>query len=325
MRTAHFIVVAALPFVGCGPTAVVSKDSARASSTRARVTAGARVVFAADWTAAATGLLVSGQSVEIDYDVSRLASCRGAGWTLTGFLAVNGLPPAAFDVTAGNAFVAPAPAGDLALWFENADSSGCSAWDSAFGANYHFALAPPADAPAWAGDAASIIDRDTCPSGSFTPCSGAPRPLETGFTFDTWARQQAGFAKAFFDVWAPGVTDFENPLLWQQLDVEMFWRLGGQGPFVMRYVDFAEYTGNNARYAVNLRAIDALPGQNGGALTDPSQCPTFPVTVTPDRQYVQATLDYYFTVNGLGVQPPGGGAYYGVYQNYLGLYAVCGY
>jgi len=40
--------------------------------------------------------------------------------------------PAVLDV--------PAAASEVEVWFENQDYYGCKAWDSLFGANYHFEL-----------------------------------------------------------------------------------------------------------------------------------------------------------------------------------------
>jgi len=76
---------------------------------------------------------------------------------------------------------------------------------------------------------------------------------------------------------------------------------------------------------VDLRPLDLLPGNDGGALTSASQCPAIPATITPDGQYVQASLELFFTVNGVAVQPADGGAFHVLFQNYAGLYAVCGY
>jgi hypothetical protein len=93
----------------------------------------------------------------------------------------------------------------------------------------------------------------------------------------------------------------------------------------MSYVDFAEYAGDDARYAIDLRALDPLGGINGAALTEASQCPAVPATITADGQYVQVDLQLFFTVNGVALQPGGGGPFDVLYENYAGLYAVCSY
>ena len=102
-------------------------------------------------------------------------------------------------------------------------------------------------------------------------------------------------------------------------------RIGSSGTYTMSYVNFGTREGNNARYAADVRPLDMLPGLDGGALTDKSQCPTFPTTISADGQYLQADLQFYFTVNGVELRPNGGGDFHGLFQNYLGLYAVCGF
>lgn len=298
------------------------------------------MTFAADWTTSATPL-VAGDDVQIAYDPARLTTCRGdlgygtgPSWSIDAFASINGitleqaipvagaslanlhLPPGALPT------FTPPFAGELQIWFENSDAFGCTAWDSDYGANYRFVVAPPADAPGWIGGASVLLDRATCGGG---PCYGDAKPADGGVTFDTWARQQAVVAQVFFDAWKTGVTDFDNPDLWKELDVEAHWRLRPTSAFTMSYVSFSERVGHNARYAVDLRALDPLPGENGGSLTSAGQCPAIAATITADGQYVQADMEVYFTVNGVALQPAGGGAFHVLFQNYAALYAVCSY
>lgn len=99
--------------------------------------------------------LRSGGPILIDYDIRRLAECRGQGdegtaWDVTAFYSCDGAPAQAQSLTtftsAGRVqapltFVAPAGAKTLTMWFENAnDDASCTAWDSRYGANYAFAL-----------------------------------------------------------------------------------------------------------------------------------------------------------------------------------------
>jgi hypothetical protein len=297
------------------------------------------MTFTADWTQSATPL-VAGQPVQVSYDPARLTTCRGdlgygtgPSWSIDAFYSVNGIVLNE-SIPVGGASLAnlhlaagalptftPPFAGNLEMWFENTDAFGCSAWDSDYGANYPFAVAPPANAPGWIGNASYLLDRGTCPG----PCYGDAQSAEGTITFDTWARQEAAITQIFFDVWQSGVTDFDNPDLWHELDVESNRRLDPNSPFTMSYVNFAERVGNNARYAVDLRPLDPLPGQNGGVLTSASQCPAIPATITPDGQYVQIDMELYFTVNGVALQPSGGGSFHVLFQNYAGLYAVCSY
>jgi hypothetical protein len=208
------------------------------------------------------------------------------------------------------------------MWFQVTSVWGCDAYDSSLGANYHFAVAASANAPGWMGNTSTLIDRATCGT-SGGPCYADAQPASAGFTFDTWARVRAEITEVFFDVWKQGVTDFPNPNLWQQLDVEMHSRVGAVGPYATSYVSFAEYVGNNARYAVDVRPFDPLPGQDGGVLTDKSLCPTFATTTSADGQYIQADFQYYFTVNGAELRPADGTVFHGQFSNYLGLYAIC--
>jgi hypothetical protein len=299
------------------------------------------MTFTANWTQSATPL-VAGEQVQVSYDPARLTTCRGdlgygtggPGWSIDAMYSVNGITLNEWVPIAGASFAnLHLPAGDrptftlpfagnLQIWFENDDVFGCTAWDSDYGANYPFVVAPPANAPGWLGDASYLLDRATCGNG---PCYGDAKSADRGLTFDTWARQQAAITQLFFDVWKSGVTDFDNPDLWQELDVESHWRLDPKSTFTMSYVTFAERVGNNARYSVDLRTLDPFTGQNGGALTSASQCPAIPATITTDGQYVQIGMEVYFTVNGVALQPSGGGPFHILFQNYAGLYAVCSY
>lgn len=115
----------------------------------------ATITFGADPNGAPTleGTLAPGARVEVKYDAGRLANCRSTAggnptWTITGNAQGNADAAATTFPVAGNG--APArtlfTAGqgyDLALWFENTDSSGCRANDAKLGENYHFALGEP--------------------------------------------------------------------------------------------------------------------------------------------------------------------------------------
>lgn len=324
-----------LPVVlGC--SAPSSEDAAHSAA--AVTSASPLITFTAGWTDTATDL-VAGEQAAISYDPGRLTTCRGSlgyggdapGWSIDASYMVNGI---AFNEPLGIAgaglaneqlpagslpsFTLPF-AGTLKLWFQNTDVFGCSAWDSNYGANYSFSIAPPANAPGWMGNASVLLDRAGCNG----PCYADAQPLGTGATFGTWAREEAVVTQVFFDVWQSGVTDFDNPDLWQQLDVEAGERWGSSSTFTMSYVSFAEYAGDNARYAIDLRALDPLDGINGSALTEASQCPAIPATITADGQYVQVDMELFFTVNGVALQPSGGGPFHVLFQNYAGLYAVC--
>lgn len=311
-------------------SAAPTEDAAATSS--ASVDGAASLSFNADFTTTASGPFVVGQKVRVAYDVARSPSCRGdfnghPGWSVTGFYRIAGGPVATFEAGGFSPSGGTQPplldlstAGDLEVWFQTTSVWGCSSYDSNFGKNYHFSVGPSPKAPGWIGNAASVVSRATCSGG---PCDGDRRALEGGFSFDTWARQRAAITSAYFDVWKQGTTDFDNPNLWRDLDVEVFVRAGSAGPFTTRYVGFDHRVGNDARYAFSLRDVDPLPGLNGGPLTDKSQCPAFPLSTDPSGQYAQVDLQFHVTVNGTVLRPAGGGEFHGTYQNYKGLYAVC--
>ncbi len=310
-------------------------EGAPSSSSSADIAATPPVItFASSFTQGASEPLVAGKPIRVAYDSARLPQCRGdlangPGWSITGAYSVNGVYGGSFPVAGAGLSNGPNPpaftpsaSGDLAMWFEVTSAWGCHGYDSAYGANYHFAVVPAANAPGWMGNTSSLIDRATC-GGATGACYDHAQPATSDFRYDTWARQRAAIAEVFFDVWKQGVTDYANPNLWRELDVELHSRIGGAGAFTTSYVRFAEYHGNDARYAMNLRALDPLGGVNGSALTDKSQCPAFATTISPDAQYVRATFDYYFTVNGVDLRPAPGAVFHGTYENYAGLYAVC--
>jgi hypothetical protein len=117
------------------------------------------------------------------------------------------------------------------------------------------------------------------------------------------------------------VTTFDNPDLWRQLDVQVHSRVGASGAFKTAYVGFDRRTGNNARYAVDINAMDPIKGLF--TIQNASDCPAFPLTASVDSALVEVTLELYFTVNGVELRPSPGVAYRVKYQNYKGLYAPC--
>jgi len=268
-------------------------------------TQAARLVFAADFTQHRDGVLAPGGSVTVSYDVSRLAQCREVQ---------GGIPQ--WDVTA---YVKYMPAGELrtisvrdgdvtipvaidarqaVLWFEATNASGCHAWDSAFGANYTFDVATP---PQWVGNIGNLLTRATGDA-----CAGAGSAA-SGMTFDTWARQQAIVTNLCFEVYQPGLTDHDDPNLWQELDVSVHWRGDPMATFQVAPVNFDRRTGNNARYAYDWRAIDPFRTFH---------CPGMPTTVSSDGQYVQARIDYFVVVNGFELRPAPGAAYAALFSDY---------
>lgn len=98
----------------------------------------------------AEGDLVEGAAVRVVYDTERTTRCRGEQggvpqWTISGFYRINSGEIASFGAgglseTNGSAkpIIKLSEPGDLELWFQNTNRWGCSAYDSDYGANFHF-------------------------------------------------------------------------------------------------------------------------------------------------------------------------------------------
>jgi len=271
----------------------------------------ARLIFAADYTVAQDGALDPGGQVRVEYDVARLTTCRGsqagnplwditahARWQPSGALADGSVSggAATFDI--------PADATGLELWFENTSAYGCQAWDSNYGANYPFDVLAP---PAWIGAATMRISRD-----SSDPCDaglGDAVPAEDGFSFDSWARTRATVTNACFRVWQPGLTDRDDPDLWQKLDARVRWRAAGSSdPWREAAVPIDRRVGNDARYAFDLRSIDPFRMYH---------CPDVPVT-DDGNGTVSAAIEWYALVNGKELRPAAGGAFPGTFADNAG-------
>jgi len=124
---------------------------------------GASITFGADYTDSVSGVVRSGHAVLVHYDATRLPDCRGdlpggvPGWTISAHASVDGgaetdvaLAPTADGADAALEGVVPAiePGRDLSLYFTVTNRWGCIAYDSDYGANYHFGIASePVDAP----------------------------------------------------------------------------------------------------------------------------------------------------------------------------------
>lgn len=286
--------------------------------------------FGADWSVEVQGELRRGSQVRVEYDPARLDDCRGTfygreAWSILGYWRVDGGPvqhflvgPADFAHMYSEPVLTLDATGELEMWFHNTSRWGCSAYDSNFGHNFRFEVAPPEDAPDWMGEEASAISRWTCDGG---PCAGSVRPLEDGFLFDTAARQRATIAALYFQVWEPGVTDYDNPDLWRQLDVRMHYRFRTDGSWAWRWVGLDRRIGNDARYAVDLRReLDPLAGRTR---TTAAECPDATLWLTPDGHYVETEAEYYFSVNGSELRAPSGQPFTGRFQDYVGLYGPC--
>jgi len=286
------------------------------------------LTFHADFREEASGVLQKGKKLRVAYDEARLTSCRGEqfgnpAWAITGFYRIGEGPIRTFPVAGLSPSGPTEPtltldaSGDLQIWFQNTSRWGCSAYDSNLGRNYRFTVLPAAHEPGWMGNVRSVISRMTCAGGKL--CEGDLRAVSsTPIPYDTWARQRAAIRQLTFEVWKQGTTDFDNPELWRQLDVQVHYRAGGAGDFRTAYVDLERRVGNNARYAVDLRSLDPIPGIVGIAAAD---CP--PLTREPGSPYVSSTVEVFFTVNGAELRPAGGGAFLVRYENYADAFAAC--
>lgn len=111
------------------------------------------LTFDINWneTASPNPLPYGTTAAKVVYDANRLPQCRGTtntggpAWTITGYYQVNGGSVQSFWVAGFSSVpTPPAPsiplttAGALTVWFQVTNIWGCSAYDSDYGANYHF-------------------------------------------------------------------------------------------------------------------------------------------------------------------------------------------
>lgn len=170
------------------------------------------------------GALVAGGSVVLDYDITRLATCRGThnghpAWdvranvrfqpsgtivegTVRGFDAPGGTPSNAGAISVPLEVKIPSGSTSAEVWFVNSTGAGssCVAYDSNFGANYVYPVAAQAlPAVGWAGNAQVSLTRN---------CR-ADVDLPDTIWLNSYIRERAC---SFVDVsvWVPGVTDAAN-------------------------------------------------------------------------------------------------------------------
>ena len=123
--------------------------------------------FNADWSVVQSGPLVEGGQMQIHYAAQRLPQCRAKDdtgedtWQIVGHYQLDGVEPtddaiAVTQLTGNGRLIPPStesvdvtmdvPLGtfggahDLAIWFVNSDATGCTAYDSDYGANFHFTI-----------------------------------------------------------------------------------------------------------------------------------------------------------------------------------------
>ncbi len=327
-RTTFWMGLAATVLFGCSGAEEALPETGESGQA---ATAEATVVFHANYTTEVRGALERGKRLKVLYATGR-APCQATymgnpAWSVTAYYRWNGGAVSSVQVAGAKPYPgAPDPGidltgtGDLEMWFQNNDRYGCNSYDSAYGKNYHLQVLPASSEPGWVGNASYGIERATCDGRM---CGGAWKPLDRGFTYDTWARQRAALRQIGFEVWKAGVTDRDNPELWQQLDVQVHKRFVGEAAFSTAYVAFDARWGNNAHYTLDLRASDPFEWPAGANIQTRADCPKYALRKDPTGQYVEAELELYFTVNGAELRPTGGGTFRGKYQDYLGKFAVC--
>ena len=135
------------------------------------------------------------------------------------------------------------------------------------------------------------------------PCNDGKRALgDEAVRYDSWVRQRAGIRNLCFEVWSPGITDWENPDFWQQLDVQVHYRFDKSADYQHAYVSSNGRRYNNRRYGWTLEySVDPLAWTS----TVPSvKVPFSIIGETQDWADVAADLDVYFTVNGRVLNAP---------------------
>jgi hypothetical protein len=220
------------------------------------------------------GAFTPGASVGLHYDLERLPKCRDThngypAWdtvasvrfqpsgtvlsqSVRAFASHYGTPTNVADPVPF-VFRVPDDATRVEIWFENSSGAGstCKAYDSNYGADFSFYVQQPVG---WLGNVTVLTTRDT----SFA-CGNLPL---VSASFDTWTRERAAIANVCFDVWQEGVTDVDDPLLWQKLDAQLRYRFPGETEWRFVYANWLSREGNNARYAVSLKDLDPFSYQH---------------------------------------------------------------
>lgn len=176
------------------------------------------VRFGGDWRHEAEGTIEQGGLLRLDYAPERLGTCRAryaggrayniiASWVFHPGEQTDSVALYDGDYFAGDESIlqptvqVPEDATSVELWFSNSDRAGCVAWDSAFGDNYHFDVAPAGGdglRVGWAGEPDFVLFHrdpgdhrgDQDPAYYWDNMAGMPQAA--------WVEVQ---------VWVPGLTD----------------------------------------------------------------------------------------------------------------------
>lgn len=127
------------------------------------------------------------------------------------------------------------------------------------------------------------------------PCNDGRTELVDVVHYDDYVRQRATIRNVCFEVWSPGITDWDNPDFWKQLDVQVHYRFG-TGAYQTAYVDSNGRRGNNRRYAWSVDWSKDPLGNSTSLASIPA--PLTIISETETSAFVQVDLDFYFTVNG---------------------------
>lgn len=145
---------------GSKPMAAIV-DTSRALSDKRQ----AHLLFMKDFQQFQQGEIAQGGEIVIEYETDRLRSCQMRknglpNWNLVAYvkfepgamLCSGSLLEPNTDPPRGRCISVPVPAwaNEAQLWFNNTDGTGCSVWDSQYGANYRYPVRssqppPPAD------------------------------------------------------------------------------------------------------------------------------------------------------------------------------------
>jgi len=165
--------------------------------------------------------------------------------------------------------------------------------------------------PLWAGLTSITIERYVA-----DPCNDGRRAFgDEPYVYDDWARQRAAIRNICFEVWKPGITDWDNPDFWQQLDVQAHFRYGSTGAFQHAYVNSNGRRGNNRRYAFALE-YQMDPTIYVASLAQ-MKAPFRIVSESNGWAMIEADLEVYFTVNGRALKTPSNRPYTVRYQGYV--------
>lgn len=158
----------------------------------------------------------------------------------------------------------------------------------------------------WAGLVQSSMQRYG------TPCGEARGIDQNPVRYDSWVRQRASQRNVCFQIWRGGVTDHDNANLWRDLDVQVHFHDGET--WQSEYVSFVDRQGNNARYGTEFarNADPFYPLPNFSNIKLPKRI----LSTRNNMAAVEATMDFYFTVNGSELKNSQGNPFQVVYSGY---------